>query len=572
MPPIDNHYTVLGVQRSADVDDIKRAYKQLALKYHPDRGGDGSEEMFKRVACAYEVLADSGSRSKYNQELDKPVAGSKPVFKQNEVRPTGRVKQAFVSECLDGMVRTFDIDPSVFPCSLKHGDHVVVSGDTGVILGITESAVWWWKNGCSLPSRLGAFQQFYTETSASLNCLKWRRTGNIFQNAATKDRVHELERKRLDSLRKFKNKKKEKEKQEAKARKSETAKQKIAAQLEAIIMKEQRKRGAIEVAVFLQINEMMQRAKFEEKVIGYWREAGDVIRGLLTEEKCKKAGLRIDIPSTPPRQNDELLQDAFDDMLYGSARRPSEEEPPPRLSFLSATLNSPLTTSPPNLKFGRASSMRGSSFNRPSTTPPRLSATTKVPPSTFIDEKESKKRPKSAWRPPPPIIEDILTDTDTETLATTTTMSTDDDFLESGEDRSEMSWCGDKLFSEYKAFVKSSRDLRDSWEKGSDLINELGASKLKGLDVNTMPSFEKEFRTSAGEGKAAVQTKGLPSHSAKRAARKDALRNPSTSPKGKKLAKSKTVPVLTRARYGNRHSGLRPCSPGTFSAQPEFAH
>ena len=46
-------YKLLGIERSASVSDIKRAYQRAALKHHPDKGGD--VEMFKKVQQAYEV-------------------------------------------------------------------------------------------------------------------------------------------------------------------------------------------------------------------------------------------------------------------------------------------------------------------------------------------------------------------------------------------------------------------------------------------------------------------------------------------------------------------------------------
>lgn len=64
-----DYYEVLGVERGASADDIKRAYRQLALKYHPDHNPDNpeAEQNFKEAAEAYEVLRDPTSRSRYDQ-------------------------------------------------------------------------------------------------------------------------------------------------------------------------------------------------------------------------------------------------------------------------------------------------------------------------------------------------------------------------------------------------------------------------------------------------------------------------------------------------------------------------
>ncbi|MBN2375460.1 MAG: molecular chaperone DnaJ [Sedimentisphaerales bacterium] len=64
-----DYYEVLGVSRDAGVDDIKRAYRRLALKYHPDKnsGDKEAEQKFKACAEAYEVLSDPEKRQRYNQ-------------------------------------------------------------------------------------------------------------------------------------------------------------------------------------------------------------------------------------------------------------------------------------------------------------------------------------------------------------------------------------------------------------------------------------------------------------------------------------------------------------------------
>src|SRR5512143_1576687 len=66
-----DYYEVLGVAKNATEDDIKKAYRKLAMKHHPDRNqGDGakaSEEKFKEAKEAYEMLSDPQKRAAYDQ-------------------------------------------------------------------------------------------------------------------------------------------------------------------------------------------------------------------------------------------------------------------------------------------------------------------------------------------------------------------------------------------------------------------------------------------------------------------------------------------------------------------------
>lgn len=64
-PKTKNLYELLGVEKTAKVEDISRAYRRLALQYHPDRNPDGAEQ-FKELARAHEILSDPTRRSMYD--------------------------------------------------------------------------------------------------------------------------------------------------------------------------------------------------------------------------------------------------------------------------------------------------------------------------------------------------------------------------------------------------------------------------------------------------------------------------------------------------------------------------
>jgi molecular chaperone DnaJ len=67
----DDYYARLGVPRTAGLAELRRAYRLLALRLHPDRAGPGSTERFQRLSEAYQVLSDAQCRARYDAGLDR---------------------------------------------------------------------------------------------------------------------------------------------------------------------------------------------------------------------------------------------------------------------------------------------------------------------------------------------------------------------------------------------------------------------------------------------------------------------------------------------------------------------
>ena len=77
-----DYYEVLGVEKNASADEIKKAYRKMAIKYHPDKnpGDKAAEEKFKEAAEAYSVLSDADKKARYDQFGHSGVEGAGPDF------------------------------------------------------------------------------------------------------------------------------------------------------------------------------------------------------------------------------------------------------------------------------------------------------------------------------------------------------------------------------------------------------------------------------------------------------------------------------------------------------------
>ena len=78
----DNHYDILEIDKNASQNEIKKAYRRLAVKYHPDKNPDNSEAEinFKKIAEAYEILSDEKKRKNYDMyETNTNIVISDPM-------------------------------------------------------------------------------------------------------------------------------------------------------------------------------------------------------------------------------------------------------------------------------------------------------------------------------------------------------------------------------------------------------------------------------------------------------------------------------------------------------------
>lgn len=83
---LQDYYDILGVTKSADIDQITKSYKKLAIKWHPDKHTDKddklyAEEMFKSISSAYSVLSDEHLRKIYDTHGIEGIKGSVESYK-----------------------------------------------------------------------------------------------------------------------------------------------------------------------------------------------------------------------------------------------------------------------------------------------------------------------------------------------------------------------------------------------------------------------------------------------------------------------------------------------------------
>ncbi|KAF7361294.1 DnaJ-domain-containing protein [Mycena sanguinolenta] len=104
------YYDILGITPDATTDEVKKAYRRMAIKHHPDKNPDDphAEERFKEIAIAYQTLSDDTLRRKYNEYGPKESAPEGGFVDPEEVRPYREADEAEAEEAARAGTRLLD--------------------------------------------------------------------------------------------------------------------------------------------------------------------------------------------------------------------------------------------------------------------------------------------------------------------------------------------------------------------------------------------------------------------------------------------------------------------------------
>ena len=109
MDTVDNYYATLGVSIDADNDTIKRAYRQLARRYHPDLAGPEGAVQMKRINRAYDVLSDPEKRLNY----DSIIGGVIDLRRGGLTRPRPKPHKFDLAAMTKDMLQNIQVIDSV---------------------------------------------------------------------------------------------------------------------------------------------------------------------------------------------------------------------------------------------------------------------------------------------------------------------------------------------------------------------------------------------------------------------------------------------------------------------------
>ena len=123
-----DYYSLLGVERGATADEIKRAYRKAVFRYHPDRnpGDSDAAEKFKQVLDGYEILSDKKKRSVYD-EVTRPAENEESVEEDNAQAESGKSDDSFGQhfQFNQRYQQAVEPEPKCPSCSAVGTDHIV---------------------------------------------------------------------------------------------------------------------------------------------------------------------------------------------------------------------------------------------------------------------------------------------------------------------------------------------------------------------------------------------------------------------------------------------------------------
>lgn len=121
---MENYYDILGVSKNITTEELKKVYRKLAKKYHPDAnvGNAKAEEMFKKISKAYEILSDETSRAKYDRELDGKFTNFDNNKKASNNKNTGNINEDIFNK-----FNGFNVFEQAFGMKQEHKNNINAS-------------------------------------------------------------------------------------------------------------------------------------------------------------------------------------------------------------------------------------------------------------------------------------------------------------------------------------------------------------------------------------------------------------------------------------------------------------
>jgi DnaJ-class molecular chaperone len=123
-----NYYSLLGVERGATAEEIKRAYRKAVFRYHPDRNPGDTEaaEKFKQVLDGYEILSDKKKRSVYD-DVTRPAEDEQSVEEEDAQTESGKFENNFGQHFQFNQKyrQAVEPEPKCPACSVVGTEHIV---------------------------------------------------------------------------------------------------------------------------------------------------------------------------------------------------------------------------------------------------------------------------------------------------------------------------------------------------------------------------------------------------------------------------------------------------------------